>query len=174
MVRVMTKRSSEEREREDIASFKRRVFERDATPEEQATYGADKVTGVRLPSASPQLVVERLRRCQNCIHLDQGELFDKRVKDCIRRDNEALKKRGVNAHKRQEQGVRLARAMKSREYGLCLIRDKRLDPGAAGDFQHIHAVCNHHSSNILPNNEASKDVSVEEVFDKAGLSPEDI
>ena len=117
--------------------------------------------------ANPGLTIERLRRCQNCIHFDIGEKAQSYFEHCIARDRKTLKAQGCD-----DAGIRkhigsLYRGIRDKlgAVGVCQAKDKRTDSDAHGDFTAFHFQCDTWSGHlILTPQEAALDPSAAEVM----------
>ena len=117
--------------------------------------------------ANPGLTIERLRRCQNCVHFDTEEKAKTYFDHCIERDKKTLKAKGCD-----DAGIRkhigsLHRGIRDKlgAVGVCQAKDKRTDPDAHGDFTAFHFMCDTWSGRIIVTpQEAASDPTAAEVM----------
>lgn len=114
---------------DDIKSFQQRVYHR-------TDHLGNKVMGVQ--GTGPNMVMSRTRRCQNCQFWDQGERYDRRVKERVDEDRTLLAQAGKTQKEVEVQLVRLGRTMSTGEWGMCTHRDP---PEEIGHFTHLKYRC---------------------------------
>jgi hypothetical protein len=125
----------------------------------------NQVMGIK--SSNPGLTVNRLRRCQNCIHFDIGEKAMSYFNHCVDRDRKNLRDQGCDEAGIEEHIQSINRGIRDRlgVVGVCQAKDKRTDDDAHGDFTAFHFQCNTWTGRmIVTPEEAAADPSAAEVM----------
>ena len=142
----------------EIEDLKRRMYEyRDPATGQM-------VKGLKKPS----IVIQRLRRCQNCLHFDTEEEAQKVFKHCVERDQKTLRLQGCSTGGIREHIRSLERGIRSNfgAVGVCTVKDRRTDEDRHGDFTAFQFQCDQWNGRIvLDAAEAAADPSAAEVYD---------